>query len=77
MRLFLSLLPISPFIPFIFFFADKKESWLATKLQDICCFDISFKTRELPTDASKLKIFMEEKLQKHHGFIIEAMVEGT
>ena len=34
-------------------------------------------TEYVPADASKLRKFMEEKLQKHAGFIIEALVEGT
>ena len=74
---FIVTLPVSPLIPFVFFFADKKESWLARTLVDWCCFEISFKTKSLPEDASKLRIFMEQKLKKHYGFIIEALVEGT
>merc|ERR1719295_1794171 len=74
--LFLALLPISPFIPFIMFFADHKNSCLAPFLESCCCFNISLNSEYIPDDASKLRKFMEEKIEAHAGFIIEALVEA-
>ena len=74
--LFLVLLPISPLIPFILYFTDTNERPLSEFLEENCCFTIQMDTAYIPADASKLRKFMEEKLAKHSGFIIEALVEG-
>ncbi len=75
--LFLCLLPISPFMPFIFYFADTTDRALSKCLTDHCCgFEITMENPYIPEGASKLRKFMEEKISKHLGFIIEALVEG-
>ena len=75
--MFITLLPISPLMPFIFYFADNDESCLLPWMERVCCFDINGHSKYIPKDASKLRKFMEEKIDKHAGFIIEALVEGT
>ena len=74
--LFCVLLPISPLIPFILYFTDTNERPLSKFLETNCCFKVRMDTAYIPADASKLRKFMEEKLAKHAGFIIEALVEG-
>ncbi len=75
--LFMCLLPISPLLPFIFYFTDSKETVLAKFLEKHSCgFKIRFDHKHTSSDASKLRQFMEQKLDRHFGFVIEALVEG-
>eukprot|EP01084_Bolivina_argentea_P148080 258967_1 len=75
--LFFCLLPISPLLPFIFYFTDSKETKLAKFFQKhFCGFKIRFDEKYTSRDSSKLRQFMEEKLDRHFGFIIEALVEA-
>ena len=74
--MFITVLPISPLLPFVFYFADNKDSCLEPLMEHWCCFDINSRSVYVPKDASKLRMFMEEKIDKHAGFIIEALVEG-
>ena len=74
--LFCCLLPISPFIPFILYFTDTNQRPLSIFLMNNCCFTLGFEAEYIPPDASKLRKFMEEKIEKHMGFIIEALVEA-
>merc|ERR1719295_2122286 len=60
----------------VLFFADHKNSCLAPFLESCCCFNISLSSEYIPDDASKLRKFMEEKIEAHAGFIIEALVEA-
>eukprot|EP01083_Nonionella_stella_P150456 479297_1 len=78
LALFACLLLISPFLPFVFYFTDSKETPLSKFLVKHCCgFNI-----EMDPDhgtslrASKLRQFMESKVEKHFGFILEALVEA-
>eukprot|EP01084_Bolivina_argentea_P059277 108227_1 len=75
--LFICLLPVTPLMPFIFYFADTRESPLSKLIENYCCgFNIQMENPYIPDDASKLRKFMEEKIEKHFGFIIEALVEA-
>ena len=76
--MFAAMFPISPFIPFIFFYAEDKDSCLSKLLQRFCCcFLLKFEPRTTTDEASKLKQFFETKIMKHAGFIIESLVEGS
>ena len=75
--LFLVMLPLSPLIPFILYFTADSKSKAAIWFKDMCCFDIRLQKRNISTDKSKLRQFMENKIRKHMGFIVEALVEGT
>lgn len=74
--LFLTMLPISPLIPFILYFTANSGSKAAIWFKDMCCFKIRLKIRHTSKDKSKLRQFMENKMRKHLGFIVEALVEG-
>ena len=74
--LFAAMFPISPFIPFIFFYAESKDSCLSILLEKLCCLKLKFDSRSTSDGASKLKQFFETKIVKHAGFIIESLVEG-
>eukprot|EP01084_Bolivina_argentea_P113469 202206_1 len=74
-QLFFALLPISPFLPFIFYFADSSDKF-ANFIENTCCWNISIHENTVPDDASRLKKFMVSKINKHLGFIIEALVEA-
>ena len=75
---FLVMLPISPFVPYLLYFTADNKSKFSKFLEDqLCCFDIRISNRSsVDTDSSKLRQFMESKIEKHLGFIIEALVEG-
>eukprot|EP01084_Bolivina_argentea_P227906 384993_1 len=74
---FLVVLPISPFVPFLMFFTSDPTSALSKYLNNQCCFNMYFGDR-VSTDenSSKLRQFMEAKIMKHIGFIVEAFVEA-
>ena len=75
--LFFAMLPLSPFIPFIFYLSTDPQSKFSKFMENNCCFDIKVYNRIYKNkNTSKLKQFMEEKLVKHLGFIVEALVEG-
>ena len=75
--LFLVMLPLSPFVPFLFYFTTDKKSKFSLIFKNICCFDIWIDNRSsVSNDVSKLRQFMEKKIKKHLGFIVEALVEG-
>ena len=76
--LFIVMLPLSPLIPYIMYFSANPESKFATGLKKMCCFDIRWYDRNSSNkDASKLRQFMQKKIERHAGFITEALVEGT
>ena len=76
--LFLMMLPLSPLIPYILYFSTDSNSRFSLFLKKICPFDLWLENRIYKDDTqSKLKQFMEEKVMKHTGFIVEALVEGT
>ena len=75
--LFVSLLPISPLIPYIMYFTTNPQSAVSKFIESNCCFNVKFDDREWVSDnVSALRQFMEQKIEKHLGFIIEALVEG-
>ncbi len=74
--LFFTSLPLSPLIPFVFYYADKKDSIFQKVLKSVCCFSIDFNSSSGSKEASKFKQFFESKIEKHLGFILESLVEG-
>ena len=75
--LFLIMLPISPLIPYILYLTVDRDSILSNCLKKGCCFEIDIYDRVYKDEnTSKLRQFMEEKVNKHLGFIVEALVEG-
>eukprot|EP01083_Nonionella_stella_P093884 263341_1 len=75
--LFILVLPISPLVPFFMYFTADPKSKLSKFTNDNCCFKIYMSDRKTTaSDVTKLKQFMEAKLKKHLGFIIEALVEA-
>lgn len=75
--MFLVVLPFSPFVPYLMYFIANNDSFVAEMLESICCFQIHLQDRISAQDnVSKLRQFMEQKLQRHLGFLIEALVEG-
>ena len=76
--LFFAMIPLSPFIPFILYLSTDPESKFSNLMENNCCFQIKVYNRIYKNkNTSKLKQFMEEKMMKHLGFIVEALVEGT
>eukprot|EP01083_Nonionella_stella_P066300 174453_1 len=76
LALFMVLLPVSPLIPFVFYYSDQPDSRLPTFLKENCCFTLSFHGVSHSKNASKFKQFFESKIQRHAGFIIESLVEA-
>eukprot|EP01083_Nonionella_stella_P305503 1066017_1 len=75
--LFICLIPLSPLLPFVFYFTASRDTTLAKFLEShFCGFNITFDSHSISKDASKLRIFMEKKLSRHFGFIIEALIEA-
>ena len=75
--MFLVVLPISPFVPYLLYFTADDTSMVSNWLRKICCFSIYLEHRPgTRHNISKLRNFMKQKVQKHLGFIIEAVVEG-
>eukprot|EP01083_Nonionella_stella_P133123 404718_1 len=75
--LFACLLPISPVLPFVFYFTGSNNTPLSKFLEKHCCgFNIEMNPPSVRGDASKLRKFMETKIEKHIGFILEALVEA-
>eukprot|EP01084_Bolivina_argentea_P128008 226341_1 len=74
--LMICLLPFSPCLPFVFYFTDSRDRHLSIFIENNCCFDIEMEDPLIPDDASKLRRFMEAKIAKHLGFILEALVEA-
>ena len=76
----LCLLPFSPMLPFIFYFTDSNDTQLAKYITARALkwfdFQILFDRNHESTDVSALRLFMEKKIAKHFGFIIESLVEG-
>ena len=78
LALFLFMLPFTPFVPYILYFTADDTSFVSRCLErKCCCFDLYVRDRNSTSDnVSKLRQFMETKIIKHLGFIIEALVEG-
>ena len=75
--MFMTVLPFSPFVPYLLYFIANDESCVADFLESVCCFEIDFNHGIYSSkNVSKLRQFMEDKLERHLGFIIEALVEG-
>ena len=76
--LFVSVLPISPCLPFLMFHAaDKPNGFISSWMEDHWCFDVIFNRSHTSENASRFKQFFESKVDKHLGFILESLVEGT
>ena len=67
-------------MPFIFYFADSKDTRLAKFITAHALkwldFRIEFERKHESQDVSTLRLFMEKKIAKHLGFIIESLIEG-
>eukprot|EP01084_Bolivina_argentea_P227904 384991_1 len=75
--LFLSLLPISPFIPFVIYYVNQpKKDKFARYIEAQCCYNISFYGSSTSSEATKFKQFFESKIERHLGFILESLVEA-
>ena len=75
--LFFTMLPLSPFIPYLMYFTANPQSKLSIWLKKFCCFKLVFDYNNWDNeDKSKLKQFMRQKISEHLGFIVEALVEG-
>ena len=73
----LIMLPLSPFIPYLIYFTADPNSAASRICKNLCCFKTSLgKEQSVPENVSKLRQFMEAKVTKHLGFIVEALVEG-
>ena len=74
--LFFLALPLSPILPFVFFYADETQEYVS-RLFHCCGISIQRHRRSAPTSsATKFKQFFEEKIEKHMGFILESLIEG-
>eukprot|EP01083_Nonionella_stella_P001196 3488_1 len=78
LALFFILLPFTPFLPFIFYYTYQGEdTHLSRFVTWFCCVDISIDNRSgVDENASALRRFFEEKIEKHVGFILESMIEA-
>eukprot|EP01083_Nonionella_stella_P170970 583009_1 len=79
--LFVCLLPISPFIPFMFYFAGSREKQVSQFIETHWFFKrdnlvaMEFPGGDVFEDTTELRKFMDNKIKKHIGFILEALVE--
>ena len=78
--LFIVTLPLSPLLPFAFYYGDRAESFF-NKLFECMRLGGSVRIRanqdtSTTSRASKFKQFFEKKIEKHFGFILESLVEG-
>eukprot|EP01083_Nonionella_stella_P066301 174456_1 len=79
LALFMVLLPVSPLIPFVFYYSgypQKPDACLSIILKKICCFELDFDGPSPSKNASKFKQFFEKKVEQHAGFIIESLIEA-
>eukprot|EP01084_Bolivina_argentea_P310325 536961_1 len=75
--LFLTLIPISPLIPLIFYYAGYDSTKFGNLIENYYCFNIYFERQSTDNEsASKFKQFYENKVSKHLGFILESLVEA-
>ena len=80
--MFLMLFMISPFLSFVFMLTTKRDAPLAKFLKKHFIFDLSFDgyrfhvSTNFGSNESALKKWMKEKVNKHIGFILEAICEA-
>ena len=76
-KLFFLALPFSPLLPFAFFHAKKSEACFS-RVFGRCGISVKSHIYDSASkSASKFKQFFEKKIEKHFGFILESLVEGT
>merc|ERR1719242_2537774 len=63
-NLFFAVLPISPLVPFILYFASDKDDCLAKFMERNCCLKIKTSKIDTGSDISALRKFFEEKIEK-------------
>eukprot|EP01083_Nonionella_stella_P093035 260585_1 len=77
LALFFILILFTPFLPFVFYFTYEADNYLSLLLERICCIHIDIEDRSyIDSNASSLRRFFQEKVQKHVGFILESLVEA-
>ena len=65
----LILLPFSPILSFVFYLVSKKDSLLASWIEKNPICKISFSRSKKRDNISEFRQWMEEKLDKHIGFM--------
>ena len=71
-------IPFAPILSFIFYIVSDKESVLRKILDSKCCLCFNFEWGEnyVDTQSSPQQQYLSDKLYKHLGFLLEAMIEG-
>ena len=70
-------LPFAPFLSFIFYFVSDNDSKLRTFIDKyLLCFNFDWDGHSSSADLSPRQNWLEEKLFKHIGFLIEAIFEA-
>lgn len=72
-------LPFSPILSFIFFFVADKDSCLRIVIDNFClCFNFDWSTAGSGDSPhlTPVQNYLERKLYKHLGFLLEAMIEA-
>eukprot|EP01083_Nonionella_stella_P038748 105343_1 len=72
--LFCSVMPIAPFLSFVFYLTSHREKWLSKVLKKR--FNLYIRDYVPHEDDSPIIKFIEEKFTKHMGFMLEAFVEA-
>ena len=79
-RIVLSVLitvPLSPFLSFIFYFVAEKDSKLRGFIdRQCCCMSFRWGDHYVDSKASPQRQYISNKLYKHLGFLMEALVEA-
>ena len=70
-------LPFAPILSFVFYFVSDSDSKLRTFIDNyLICFNFSWDSAYVDTQRTPQQQWLEEKLFKHLGFLIEALIEG-
>ena len=70
-------MPLGPLMGFIMYFTSDRDTKLSKLIHKICCFRINFDSNvPINPNAPKLRQWMQKKIIKHIGFIIEACIES-
>eukprot|EP01084_Bolivina_argentea_P275227 469314_1 len=70
-------IPFTPFLSFIFYIVSDKNSKLREFIDKyLICFNFEWGTHYIDLDASPQQQWLDEKLYKHLGFLLEALIEA-
>eukprot|EP01084_Bolivina_argentea_P054864 100593_1 len=72
--LFMGVLPIAPFLSFVFYLTSHRDKWLSKLLKKH--LNLYIRDYVPNKDDSPIMRFIEEKFTKHMGFMLEAFVEA-